>query len=131
MLHVKTFLAPSGIHGTGLFAGQDIPKGDLVWRFVRKLDQRIELPLVRALPRHAMEALLHYGYINPENPHFVVLCFDDARFMNFHHHRPSTAPGDARIDGEADLVAARDLVKGEELTVGYDTDADFARKLGL
>lgn len=131
MLHVKTFLAPSGIHGTGLFTGQDIPKGGLVWRFVPGLDQRIGLPFVYELPRHSMEALLHYGYINPENPDFVVLCFDDARFANFHPSRPSTILGETRIDGEADLIAARDLVKGEELTVGYDTDADFARKLRL
>ena len=38
MLRVRTFTAPSAIHGTGLFADEDIPKGATVWSFEESLD---------------------------------------------------------------------------------------------
>ena len=39
MYLVKTYLDKSGIHGMGVFAGEDIPKGTIVWDFVEGVDQ--------------------------------------------------------------------------------------------
>ncbi len=38
MLVVKTFLKFSPIHGLGCFAGEDLKKGQLVWRFDPGID---------------------------------------------------------------------------------------------
>ncbi len=38
MLLIKTKLDLSKIHGIGLFAGEDIPKGTIIWRFNSLID---------------------------------------------------------------------------------------------
>ena len=39
MLKVETTLGPSAIEGTGLFAGQDIDAGMIIWEFNARFDQ--------------------------------------------------------------------------------------------
>ena len=39
VLLVRAKVLPSRIHGRGLFAGEDIPKGAVVWRFDPRVDK--------------------------------------------------------------------------------------------
>ena len=42
MLHVMTYVAPSSIHGLGVFATIPIAKGTLLWTFEEYFDRRYD-----------------------------------------------------------------------------------------
>lgn len=123
MMRCAVDVRPSDIHGLGLFARAPIPSGTVVWEFAAG-DSRVPVAT-------ADGATLHYGYINPENPEYVVVCGDDARYWNF---APDANCGEAEAPSrvrEARIVALRDIAVGEELTITLSSDADSARKLGF
>lgn len=128
MLLVKTTIQPSEIHGIGCFAAENIADGSIVWRFDYP-DQKIPLFRANNLPQVASDAVLRYCYVNPNALNFVVLCFDDARFMNFSESPNLSIERDISELFEGKLIANREIQAGEELTVGVDTDADSERKL--
>jgi len=121
MLLVPTRLAQSPIHGLGVFAVAPIPKGTPVWRFERSLDMEFSPDIVPTLPEHVQTFFSHYGYID-RNVGRIILCFDDARFVN-HSDRPNVATDYAQDPYGLD-VALRDIAMGEELTMDY---ANFER----
>ncbi len=92
MLLVKTYLDRSAIHGIGLFAGERIRKGTVIWRRSPEIDL-----LLTALGK-------------------FVLCGDDARFFN---HADAPNCHDIPDEGGGPTVAARDIEAGEELTSDY------------
>jgi SET domain-containing protein len=130
MLTVPTSVRRSKIHGLGLFSEGEIKAGMAVWTFNEILDQRINRFHQEGFCKLAIRALLNYGYINPDEPEFIVLCGDDARFMNF-GDPANTVVGPKDHTGEYILLAARDIHHGEEITVPFDSDADAARKLAV
>ena len=81
MLLVPTRLAQSPIHGFGVFAAAPIAKGTPVWRFERGLDMEFDPGIVETLPEHVRTFFSHYGYLD-RNVKRIILCFDDARFVN-------------------------------------------------
>jgi SET domain-containing protein len=111
MLLVRVRLAPSPIHGLGVFAVDSIAAGTRVWEFTPGFDLNLNPKQLDALPEHLRERLLHYGYIEKQRGRYI-LCCDDARFIN-HSDTPCL-----RIEAGGD-VAARDIRAGEELTVDY------------
>jgi SET domain-containing protein len=129
MLLVKTRLAPSPIAGIGLFAGEDIARGTITWRFMPGYDRMLTAREMSALPEPARSALLDHVYLDAESGLFV-LCMDNARFMN-HADDPNTKGihDDGKIEGYD--VATRDIAEGEELTCDYNAfDANVTLKLG-
>ncbi|MGH7174986.1 MAG: SET domain-containing protein, partial [Minisyncoccia bacterium] len=74
-------LMPSTIEGVGLFAAEFIPKGAVIWRFGKNLDQSIPIKVLEELPEAAKAQIFHYAYLNKKSGEYV-LCFDDARFFN-------------------------------------------------
>jgi SET domain-containing protein len=129
MLMVKTRLGLSKIAGIGLFAGEDIAKGTVTWRFMPAYDRLLTQAEIDGLPEPARSSILEHVYLNADSGLFV-LCADNARFMN-HADDPNTAgvhqPG--AVDGYD--VATRDIRAGEELTCDYRTfDAHVDVKLG-
>ena len=125
MLLVKTRIAPSAIHGIGLFADEFIPKGTIIWEFTHGYDVYVTPEQIRVLPAAAQASLLKYCHRDDLSGDYV-LCADDARFFN-HADQPNTVdlPGP-----EGETVAARDIAIGEELTCDYWAfDADAAFKL--
>lgn len=113
---VPVRVAPSPIHGVGVFAVQKIPKGSEVWRFTPEFDQELDPEVLETLPEHIRERMLHYGYIDHQVKR-LILCCDDARLIN-HSDTPNL-----RTDYDADKYGAdfaiRDILPGEELTVDY------------
>ena len=116
MLLVHTHLAPSAIHGLGVFAAEPIARGSEVWRFTPGFDLDLDPQALEALPDHVREWLMVYGYLDPRLQRFI-LCCDDARFIN-HSATPNLRPEFAREPHGVDL-ALRDIAPGEELTVDY------------
>ncbi len=96
MLLVSTELRPSGIHGLGLFALEDIPKGTVIWRFQVGFDTVISLELLATLPPCQQTFVRHYGYLSAQRPNAYVMCNDDSRFMN--HTEPSNTDNTAAVE---------------------------------
>jgi len=117
MLLVPTRLAPSPIHGLGVFAVAPIRQGTAVWRFARGLDMEFSPDILPTLPPHVQEFFAHYGYLD-RNVQRIILCFDDARFVN-HSATPNVATDYARDRYGLD-VALRDIAAGEEITMNYE-----------
>lgn len=116
MLLVKTSLSASPIHGSGLFAAEDIAKGTDMWQFQEGFDLEKSPAEVEALAPVAQEWFKRYGYLDH---HFNqwILSFDDARFIN-HSEDPNMRP-DYERHRCAIGVAVRDIAKGEEITIDY------------
>jgi SET domain-containing protein len=126
MLLVPTRLAPSPIHGFGVFAHAPIAKGTPVWRFTSGLDMAFSPDIVPALLPHVQEFFAHYGYLD-RNVKRIVLCFDDARFVN-HSETPNVGTDYAQ-DAYGLDVALRDIAAGEELTMDYEEFEEAGRPL--
>lgn len=130
MLVVKTTLQPSPIHGLGCFAAQFIKKGEVVWVF----DKRIEIVLseneVSTLPEAAQDLFRIHGYANLSNGEkFLILCGDNARFMN-HADQPNTEHKPGSTDDIE--IAVRDIQPGDEITCNYYSfDVDAEKKLAV
>lgn len=121
MLTVETYIASSKISGIGLFAGQKIPKGYMVWYWQQNVDTVYHNDLIKVLPMRQRLIIKQYAY---RKDGLWYLCADDARFMN-HSLNPSVVSDAYGAD-----VAAWDIRPGEEITCNYCTfDEDWKRKL--
>ena len=125
MLLVPTRLAQSPIHGFGVFALAPIAKGAPVWRFAKGLDMEFDAGIVETLPAHVRTFFAHYGYLD-RNVKRIILCFDDARFVN-HSAAPNVATDYAKDPYGVD-VALRDIEAGEELTMDYGGFEESAKR---
>lgn len=113
MLTVSSYLAPSAIDGIGVFAGEDIERGRLIWSLNPKFDIFIHPSEMEAYPPHLRGFIARYTYPHLEMPGVVVLDSDNGRFMN-HTLAPNT---DFRIFDKG--YALFDIAQGEELTCNY------------
>lgn len=107
MLLVKTRVDKSPIHGVGLFAAQDIPKGTRIWEFNKFVDLAIAPKDLESLTGPARETVERLSYYCDEQEAYI-LSADGAQYMN-HSEDPN-------ID---DDIALRDIAEGEELTEDY------------
>ena len=119
MFKVKTYLGQSSIHGIGVFLGEPVKKGQLVWQFDKDFDMQITQKHLDALYPVQYDYFSTYCYKSIKTG-FYVFCIDDAKYVN-HSVTPSTTgiypPHCLHVEG-AD-VAARDLAVGEEITSDY------------
>lgn len=128
MLLIRTRVAPSPIHGLGLFAAEAIPRGTPVWRFQGGFDHAFTRAEFAELPAPAREHLRWFSYFDAAQD-ALIKSGDLCCFMN-HADTPNTGAGPEA--GEPVItVALRDIVAGEELTCDYHAfDADVAWKFG-
>jgi SET domain-containing protein len=131
--------------GCGVFADAAIPRGATVWRHVAGQysvydEQSLNALVSNMTHREAVYVLTHI-HCMPEFPGNMILALDDGALMN-HSDQPTllthTKPGydkvptpsstqdvsDALLGDHFTLVAARDIEKGEELTLDYNDDPD-------
>lgn len=111
-LLVNTYVSKSHIHGVGLFAADDIPKGTKIWAINPRLD----------LFMH--DNIVNQYFTDLEKEHLETYCvkegsgwrviWDNTRFIN-HSNNPNITRCDD-ID-----YATKDIKKGEELTCDYRT----------
>lgn len=94
------------------------------------LDKRISTLSMKYAGPRAQQFIHQRGYVNPQDPEVIVLCIDEAQFMNF---PPPDQPANLHLgglqDGEHILIAAQDIAIGDELTVPPESDADYQRKM--
>lgn len=113
MLMVSTYLAPSAIEGLGVFAGERIERGQLMWSLDPKFDIFIHVGEIETYPLHMQEYIARYTYPHLEMEGVVILDSDNGKFMN-HSLTPNT---DFRIFDKG--YALVDIAAGEELTCNY------------
>jgi SET domain-containing protein len=111
MMLVRTFVGPSAIEGLGVFAGENIRKGAVVWRLDRNFDRVYSADEFNALPQAVRNNLARYCSWD-EARRFWLLCVDDARFFN-HADDPNIH------DEDLASTAVHDIASGEELTCKY------------
>lgn len=128
MMLVRTQVAPSGIHGLGLFARDPIPQGSPIWQFQPGFDHHFTPEQFAALPEIARDHTRWFCYVRIPDLH-VILSGDHACFIN---HAPTPNTGAPQHDADSPYtIALRDIAAGEEITCNYFAyDADTAWKLG-
>src|ERR1035437_2562458 len=123
MLQVKTYLDKSPIHGTGVFAAQDIKKGDLIWRFIPTMDKTIDIvemiDIAYSKNKIQRDFIDIYSFYDKQLEKWI-LPTDNYRFTN-HSDFPNTI---AIKNG--DVTANKNIIIGEELTINYFEIDGFA-----
>lgn len=113
MLLIKTFVAPSAIEGVGVFAGEPVKRGQLIWTLDHRFDLLIPRSTLEAEQGASRELLQRYAYPHAPDPSFLIYESDNGRFMN-HSFDPNTD-----FSGPDKGYARRDIAEGEELTGDY------------
>lgn len=116
MFLIKTYLNKSRISGIGVFAGEDVQQGQLINTFVEGFDRRYTEEDLCALPPAAHDYLRHYSFGGKDG--FIYFPGDNDRFTN-HSDDPNTT-----TTANGDVLAVRDIRKGEEITCDYRDFAD-------
>lgn len=125
MLSVKTKIGPSNIHGFGLFADQNILKGEIVWQHDEFFDQHISEKKFLMMSEYVQQYIKRYGHKDMHHS-IYILCGDNARFTN-HSYKPNVEMITPNIS-----IANRDIKIGEEITEDYRTyDEEFVEKMNL
>jgi SET domain-containing protein len=113
LLLVKTYIAASDIEGVGVFAGEPIATGAVIWRTDPTFDMLIAIAAYRSAPPHLRQLLERYAYPSADRPGFLVYEIDNGRFMN-HAATPNTD-----FSGFGFGTASTDIAADEELTCDY------------
>ncbi|MFO1129550.1 MAG: SET domain-containing protein [Rhodospirillales bacterium] len=111
MMLVKNYVAPSGIHGVGVFAGESIAKGTRLYQFVEGVDITMTREQAAAYSTEFARFMNIFAYVDPID-RTMVISIDNSRFMN-HSDDPNTDWDDTFG------WATRDIDKGEEITCDY------------
>lgn len=112
---------PSKVHGMGLFTAIPVPRGAWLWA-MGVYDRKIPVWA-------ASDQQMHYGYVSNRDGQLVI-CGDHSKWWNF--GTPANCIESAQlVNGEPVIVAARDILAGEELLISLESDADATRKLLL
>lgn len=119
MMCVKTTVRRSRIHGLGLFADEDIPKGALVWRFTPGFDRRFTAAAMAAFPEPLRSHLATYTWKSTKSG---LWCFsaDDGKYFN-HSEKPNCLSEYRRGEPEVLTFAIRAIAAGEEMTDDYSS----------
>lgn len=93
MLTVNTYLAPSPVHGIGLFAAEDIPADAVVWKFNRHIDKifskKVFLAMCQNVDQCSLHHLLNSSYKRSGRYFYLT---DNARFINHTEGKQSRSP---------------------------------------
>jgi SET domain-containing protein len=113
MIVVKTKLDKSLISGIGLFADQDILKGDLIWKMTSISSFQISPDKYKQLSQIEKDFIIQKDYYWMDDDGNYLIPLDDSRFVN-HSNDPNIIEKD-----ENSCVASRDIKQNEELTIDY------------
>lgn len=111
MFRVPTYLAESSVHGLGVFTSKPLERGTIIWEFNAAIDWRVDPSLIDGLPEPYRSSFRSWCYL--EDDGMLVLCGDNARFMN-HSFEPNCDDATGPY-----TTTLRDIDVGEELTCDY------------
>ena len=117
MIHINYKLDRSEKHGIGLFADQDITKGQLIYTASPLLDVNITQAEFDSLSKEEQKEFRWWGFFDEQSQKWHV-DFDVSKFINHSNVAEATVTQDMQKD-EAYLIATRDIKRGEELTQNY------------
>lgn len=124
-LHQDTYVAlkPSPVHGIGVFAIREIPKGCRTL-FSKEEEEWIKLSMeeVEQLPAHSRNLVETYCLFDEKNyfvPHYGFKLMDIVHYINH-----SAEPNIVSINEGEQFEALRDIKEGEELLLNYGTIAE-------
>jgi len=111
-------LKPSPVHGIGVFAIRDIPKGCRSI-FSNHQSQWIKLPIteVEKLPDHSRDLVETYCLFDEENYYVPEYGFKIMDMVNYINH--SSSPNIQSINDGEFFEALTDIPSGTELLVNY------------
>ena len=118
-------IKPSAIEGIGVFALQDIAKGNRsVFSKANETEQWIPVTKteVENLPAHAKALIENYCLYDDENYFVPDYGFKKMDLVNFLNH--SDTPNIISINDGEFFEAYRDIKKGEELVIDYGAIVD-------
>ena len=111
-------LGVSPIHGIGVFAVRDIPKGaNPLKSYVRFKEIDVSKQDIKHLPKGVREQIDTFCYYDRKKvsiPRLGLNTFDMAIYLN-HSKKPNL-----RFKKAGVLIALRDVKKGEEMFIDYD-----------
>ena len=126
-MHIKYKLDKSGRHGIGLFADQNIEKGQLIYTASPLLDVNISQDDFDSLEESEQRELKYWGFYDQDNKVWHV-DFDVSKFIN--HSKDSTVT-QVEEHKDAYLIANRNIKTWEELTQNYlefETEQDLLER---
>ena len=113
-------LKPSGVHGIGVFAIRDIPKGckDI---FSKNVGEWIKLPIadVEKLPEHSRSLVETYCVYDEKDYYVPDYGFKVVDMVNYLNH--SSRPNLISVNDGEYFEAITDIPAGSELFVNYGT----------
>jgi SET domain-containing protein len=116
-------LKVSPVHGIGVFAARDIPKGCRNI-FSKGMGEWIKLPIadVEQLPEHSKALIETYCLYDEENYFVPSYGFKLMDLVNYLNH--SSTPNLISVNDGEEFEALRDIAPGEELFMDYNTIAE-------
>jgi SET domain-containing protein len=116
-------LKPSAVHGIGVFAIVDIPKGCRKI-FSKGVGEWVKLPIadVEKLPGHSRSLIETYCLYDEDHYYVPDYGFKVMDIVNYLNH--SSAPNIASVNEGEDFEAMVDIPAGTELLVDYTRLAD-------
>ncbi len=133
MLHVKTKLDVSSIHGIGLFAAEKIKKGEVVYTPSGLLDVNVSISEFALLDEISRWHITHYGFRDRGCKRYH-LAFDNIRFCN-HSKKPNIGSKalwshNQKFKGLHDyqIIALCDIQEGVELLQDFNDFEDPIRE---
>jgi uncharacterized protein len=111
LLLIEHYVAPSPVHGLGVFSRHFVPAGTLVWAAHPIIDREISPAEMDSLPPHVVALIqIHSEYLADKK--LFRLSADGAAYMN-HADDPNL------LDRGDEMVARRDIRAGDELFCDY------------
>lgn len=124
-LSQETYVAlkPSGVHGIGVFAIADIPKGCRNL-FSQNVGSWVKLPIadVEKLPEHSRSLIETYCLYDEENYFVPDYGFKVMDLVNYLNH--SSSPNVASVNEGEYFEALTDIPAGTELMINYGNIVD-------
>jgi uncharacterized protein len=121
MYLVDIVVKDSNIEGKGVFANQNIPKGEIVWKYVGGHDLALSQSDYENLSGEKKEYLEKVAYLSKESGLYIYPPENDPAIYTNHdalNHNLSVVV-DTDISTEPFFVANRDIKAGEEITNNY------------
>jgi len=123
MLTVKTYLAPSAIHGIGLFAAESIPANTIIWKYNPHIDRIYTetgfLEICRNANSLTLRHLLNSSYRRGGRYFYLT---DNSRFIN-HSELPNIVFTDDYTEVSSRKIKANEEIL-ENYLLSYD-DSDY------
>lgn len=121
MYLIKVTIRASAIEGKGVFAGQEINKGEIVWKFTDGHDQTLTVGEYGALSQAGKDHIDKVAYFSPTSHLYIFPPENDPALYTNHdaQNHNLSALTDPTVSSEPYFIANRDIASGEELTNNY------------